>query len=107
MIKQLSSLSEEEFLASCQKLKGRRKLLEGYGDYVHKRLELYPQTSSAHMHDLLKEAFLTLLPSVRKRFTIMCSMCDRFMICLWKNGGDFQMVAELPFGQQAQVVFGF
>ena len=56
-VKQLLSLSEEEFLASCHKRKGRRKLLGGYEDFVHKRLVEYPQTSSAQMHDLLKEAF--------------------------------------------------
>lgn len=60
-VKQLLSLSEEEFLASSHKRKGRRKLLGGYEDFVHKRLELYPQTSSAQTHDLWKEAFSDLM----------------------------------------------
>lgn len=107
-VKQLLSLSEEEFLASCHKRKGRRKLLGGYEDFVHKRLELYPQTSSAQMHDLLKEAFTDFANVSQKTvYNYVLHVRSLYDLPLEEWGRDFQMVAELPYGQQAQVDFGF
>lgn len=107
-VKQLLSLSEEEFLASCHKRKGRRKLLGGYEDFVHKRLELYPQTSSAQMHDLLKEAFSDFATVSQKTvYNYVLHVRSLYDLPLEEWGRDFQMVAELPYGQQAQVDFGF
>lgn len=107
-VKQLLSLSEEEFLASCHKRKGRRKLLGGYEDFVHKRLELYPQTSSAQMHDLLKESFTDFATVSQKTvYNYVLHVRSLYDLPLEEWGRDFQMIAELPYGQQAQVDFGF
>jgi len=107
-VKQLLILSEEEFLASCHKRKGRRKLLGGYEDFVHKRLEVYPQTSSAQMHDLLKEAFTDFATVSQKTvYNYVLHVRSLYDLPLEEWGRDFQMVAELPYGQQAQVDFGF
>lgn len=107
-VKQLLSLSEEEFLASCYKRKGRRKLLGGYEDFVHKRLVDYPQTSSAQMHDLLKEAFTDFATVSQKTvYNYVLSVRSLYDLPLEESGRDFQMIVELPFGQQAQVDFGF
>lgn len=81
-VKQLLSLSEEEFLASCHKRKGRRKLLGGYEDFVHNRLVQYPQTSSAQMHDLLKEAFTDFATVSQKTvYNYVCYQYGHFMTC--------------------------
>lgn len=107
-VKQLLNLSEEEFLASCHKRKGRRKLLGGYEDFVHNRLNLYPQTSSAQMHDLLKEAFTDFATVSQKTvYNYVMWVRSLYDLPLEDWGRDFQMVAELPEGQQAQVDFGF
>ena len=107
-VKQLLSLSEEEFLASCYKRKGRRKLLGGYEDFVHKRLLDYPQTSAAQMHDLLKEAFTDFATVSQKTvYNYVLSVRSLYDLPLEASVRDFQMIAELPYGQQAQVDFGF
>lgn len=107
-VKQLLSLSEEEFLASCHKRKGRRKLLGGYEDFVHKRLVEYPQTSSAQMHDLLKEAFTDFATVSQKTvYNYVLSVRSLYELPSEEWSRDFQMIAELPYGQQAQVDFGF
>lgn len=107
-VKQLLSLSEEEFLASCHKRKGRRKLLGSYEDFVHKRLEQYPHTSSAQIHDLLKENFADFgTVSQKTVYNYVMYVRSLYDLPLEESGRDFQMVAELPYGQQAQVDFGF
>lgn len=98
-VKQLLSLSEEEFLASCYKRKDLRKLLGGYKDFVHNRLVQYPQTSSAQMHDILKEAF--------NDFATVSQKAVYNYVLSIRSFYGFQMIAELPYGQQAQVDFGF
>lgn len=107
-VKQLLNLSEEEFLASCHTRKGRRKLLGSYENFVRLRLEQYPHTSCAQLHDLLKENFTDFgTVSQKTVYNYVMSVRSLYDLPLEESGRDFQMVAELPYGEQAQVDFGF
>ena len=107
-VKQQLSLNQDEFLASCQGRKGRKKLLGDYEDFVRKRLEIYPDTSSAQIHDLLKEHFPDFgAVSPKTVYNYVLSVRALYDLPSEESVRDFQMVAETPYGAQAQVDFGF
>ena len=47
-------MSEEEFFEYQEVIKARTRELDAYEGFVKIKLEKYPQTSSAQMHDWLK-----------------------------------------------------
>lgn len=86
----------------------RKKHLDSYQGFVKDKLTHYPETSAAQMHDWLKEHHSD-FPQVSPKtvFNFVQSVRIRFNISKPENKREFEMVAELPYGKQAQVDFGF
>jgi len=106
--KRLLDLSEQEYLFAIEHIKGRKKSLEGYQEFVKDKLVQYPGTSAAQMHDWLKEhhdEFPT--TSQRTVFNFVQSVRTKFNIPKTEPLRDYATVAELSYGLQAQVDFGF
>ena len=54
-VKRHLSLDERTFTHNLEKGRTREKVLDRYEDFVREKLKLYPETSSAQLHDWLKE----------------------------------------------------
>jgi transposase len=106
--KRLLSQSEDEFERDLSTPKGRKKTLEEYTEFVRKKLESHSDTSASQMHDWLKEHHQD-FPSVSQKtiFNFVHSVRTRYNILKKEVVRDYTMVAELPYGVQGQVDFGF
>ena len=100
-------MTEEEFLAYQQYIKDRTRELDPYEGFVKIKLEKYPQTSAAQMHDWLKEHY-DHFPKVSPKTLYNFVMRVRQQHNIPKIGKqrDFCIVEELPYGKQAQVDSG-
>lgn len=100
-------MTEEEFLAYQQSIKDRTRELDPYEGFVKIKLEKYPQTSAAQMHDWLKEHY-DHFPKISPKTLYNFVMRVRQQHNIPKIGKqrDFCIVEELPYGKQAQVDFG-
>ena len=85
----------------------RNKILNPYENQVADWLTEYPETSTAQIHDWLKEHHDD-LPDVSTRtvFNFVMSVRQKYNIPYVPVGRDYSAVPELPFGLQAQVDFG-
>ncbi len=69
------SMSLEEYLVFLNKLKERSRLLDPYEDFVAQKLNVFPDTTAAQMHDWLKEHhvdFPQVSPKVSLRSDASC-----------------------------------
>lgn len=101
------SMSEADFDRSMDRQSARKRDLAPYEGFVKSRLGLYPDTSAAQMHDWLKEhheGFPAKSPKTIFNFVAYVRM--RYDLPKEKPVREFEMVEELPYGQQAQVDFG-
>jgi len=100
--------SVDEFEHELEHPTPRKKHLDSYQSFVKDKLTHYPETSSAQMHDWLKEHHRE-FPQVSPKtvFNFVQSVRIRFNIGKPENKRAFEMVQELPYGRQAQVDFGF
>ena len=101
------SMSEQGYEAFLLKSSERKKELAPYEDFVCDRLKLYPDTSSAQMHDWLKEnheAFPKLNP--KTVFNFVHFIRNKHNIPKLAAQRQMAVVEELPYGKQAQVDFG-
>jgi transposase len=101
------AMSEEDFIAFQESVKNRKKELAPYEGFVKIKLEKYPQTSAAQMHDWLKEHY-DHFPEVSSKTVYNFVMWVRQQHNIPKTGDhrDYCIVEELPYGKQAQVDFG-
>lgn len=106
-VKKYLSMSETEYEAFVSRQSERKKLLEPYEDFVRERLEQFRDTSAAQLHDWLKEHFAD-FPKVSPKtvFNFVCWIRDKHRLPFVAAQREYQMVAELPYGKQAQVDFG-
>ena len=94
----------EQFLTLvCQ----RSKSLEAYETFVFKQLSLYQDTSSAQIHDWLKENHPD-FPDVTQRtvYNFVMFVRQKHNIPVVSHYREFFPVQELPYGEQSQVDFG-
>ncbi len=106
-IRKYLSMNEQEYEAFLLKSSERKKELSPYEGFVHDRLKLHPDTSSAQMHDWLKEnheAFPTLNP--KTVFNFIHFIRNKHNIPKLVVQRQMAVVEELPYGKQAQVDFG-
>lgn len=107
-VKRILSMADdrqyEQYLQGCA---DKNKVLDPYETFVKSRLELYRDTSSAQMHDWLKEHF-TAFPAVSAKtvFNFVMAVRQKYQLPKTTAVRVYQMVPELPYGQQAQVDFG-
>jgi len=106
-VRKYLQMSEPEYLQFYENQKKRAKGLEPYTDFVHQRIEKYPLTSAAQIHDLLKEYF-TDFPNVTSKtvYNFTIGIRQTFHLPKTQNTRDFMPVAEPAYGAQAQVDFG-
>jgi len=100
-------MSEEEFLAFIEVQGSRQKLLASFESFVKIKLEKYPDTKAAQMHDWLKEhypGFPEVTPKTVYNFVMWVR--QRHNIPIPDPQREFCIVEELPWGQQAQADFG-
>jgi hypothetical protein len=75
---------------------------------VYAKLKLYPDTSAAQMHDWLKEHFRHLATvSPKTVFNFVAWVRQKYNLPKIPSARIYEMVAETPYGAQAQVDFGF
>src|SRR5690606_29185987 len=102
---QLSEMGFEELLL---KEKNRNRLLNPYEDFVRERLDRFPETSTAQMHDWLKELYPEFPDtSPRTVYNFVMYVRQKHSIPVEKPSRDYFPVPELPYGDQAQIDFGF
>lgn len=106
--KRLLSLNEEQYLKEQETPAGRKRSLELYQEFVKDKLLAHPATPAAQMHDWLKEHHQD-FPVVSQKtvFNFVHSVRGRYNIPKVEKQRDYACVAELAYGLQAQVDFGF
>ncbi len=106
-IRKYLSMSEADYEASLIKQGDRKKELDSYEEFIKERLVLYPDTSSAQMHDWLKECHHD-FPKINPKtiFNFIYSVRTKYHIPKLALKRQHQPVEELPYGKQAQVDFG-
>ncbi|PUV24121.1 hypothetical protein [Sphingobacterium athyrii] len=107
-VKKLLSKDDRSYQKELEAPSSKKKLLDPYRDFVREKLELYNYTSAAKMCDWLKE-YDSNFPQVSARtvFNLVQGIRMEYNIPKETTGRDFQMPPELPYGNQAQVDFGF
>ena len=85
----------------------RKKILSPYEDFVTGKLREYPETSTAQIHDWLKE-YHPDLPEVAPRtvFNFVMFIRQKYNIPFEPVTRSFFPVDEMAYGYQAQVDFG-
>ena len=100
-------MSEEEFLAHIEAQGNRQKLLSPFEGFVKIKLEQYPDTKAAQMHDWLKEHY-NHFPEVSPKtvYNFVMWVRQQHNIPMTGPQREYCIVEELPYGKQAQVDFG-
>ena len=107
-VKHYLSMSEVEFDLFISGQPERKKELQPCESFVHTKLKQYPDTSAAQMHDWLKEHFSHLKAvSPKTVFNFVVWVRQKYDLPKLPSGRVYEMVAETPYGAQAQVDFGF
>lgn len=107
-VKHYLSMSEGDFDLFISGQPERKKELQPCEDFVHSKLRLYPDTSAAQMHDWLKEHFSHLrVISPKTVFNFVVWVRQKYNLPKIPSARVYEMVAETPYGAQAQVDFGF
>ena len=107
-VKHYLSMSEAEFDLFISGQPERKKELQSCEGFVHAKLTLYPDTSAAQMHDWLKEHFSHLeAVSPKTVFNFVVWVRQKYNLPKIPSARVYEMVAETPYGAQAQVDFGF
>ena len=100
-------MAEQDFDLFMEKQSERKKDLFAYEGFIKSRLEKYPDTSSAQMHDWLKESFADFPSTTAKTvFNFVAWVRVKYSLPKLSQTRQYEIVEELPYGQQAQVDFG-
>lgn len=101
------SMSEEEYNLFLDKQSNRKKQLHPFEDFVKAKLEKYPDTSAAQVHDWLKEHYST-FPNVSPKtvYNFVMWVRQKYGIPKITVGREYFIVEETDYGKQAQVDFG-
>lgn len=107
-VKHYLSMSETDYDLFISGQPQRKKDLQFCESFVLGKLKLYPDTSAAQMHDWLKEHFSHLAAvSAKTVFNFVAWVRQKYNVPKIPSGRIYEMVAETPYGAQAQVDFGF
>lgn len=106
-IKSYLSMNMEEFNQFIESRSQRKRGLLPYESFVRARLEKYPDTPAAQMHDWLKESFPEFpQTATRTLFNFVIWVRQKYNLPQIKPSREYEMVEETPFGKQAQADFG-
>ena len=100
-------MSEEAYLDFIEAQSNRQKLLAPFEGFVKIKLEKYPDTNAAQMHDWLKE-YYTHFPEVSPKtvYNFVMWVRQQHKIPMTGPHREYSIVEELAYGRQAQVDFG-
>lgn len=106
-VRRYLSMSEEEYNLFLEKQSKRKRELQPYEDFVEAKLETYPETSAAQMHDWLKEHY-SAFPNVSPKtvYNFLMWVRQKYGIPKITVGREYSIVEEADYGKQAQVDFG-
>jgi transposase len=106
-VKKYLAMTEQEYGDFLSKQSERKKELLPYENFVKERLERFNDTSAAQMHDWLKEHYAD-LPKVDPKtvYNFVHWVRGKYNLPVLSVPRQYQVVEELPYGQQAQVDFG-
>ena len=101
---QMSEVGFDQFLLGCQY---RSKLLSSFESFVREKLDQFPETSSAQIHDWLREHYSD-LPHVTPRtvYSFVMFVRHKYNIPITTLSREYFPVEQLVYGEQAQVDFG-
>ncbi|MBC6491708.1 hypothetical protein BC349_11655 [Flavihumibacter stibioxidans] len=100
----MSEAAYEAFLIGKET---RSRLLGPYEDFVKIKLQAHPSVSAAQMHDWLKEHYPDFPHTPPKTvYNFVMFLRQKYNIPLEATTREYFVVAELPYGQQAQADFG-
>jgi hypothetical protein len=100
-------MSEDEFLAFQESHSNRQKLLAPFEGFVKIKLEKYPDTKAAQMHDWLKEHYDHFPEASPKTvYNFVMWVRQQHNIPMAGTRREYCIVEESPYGKQAQVDFG-
>jgi transposase len=106
-IKFYLSMNMEEFNQFIECKSQRKRGLLPYESFVRTRLEKYPDTPAAQMHDWLKENF-PVFPETATRtlFNFVIWVRQKYNLPQIKPSREYEVVEETSYGKQAQADFG-
>lgn len=106
-VRKLLSMSEQDFERTLLGAEQRTKTLTPYESFVRDKLKEYSDTSTAQIHDWLKESY-SKLPIVSPRcvYNFVMFVRQKYNIPMVHLTREYFPVEELAFGDQAQVDFG-
>lgn len=106
-IKTYLSMDLDEFNKFIESKSQRKRGLLPYESFVRTRLEKYPDTPAAQMHDWLKESFPEFpYTAIRTLFNFVMWVRQKYNLPQTRPSREYEMVEELPYGKQAQADFG-
>lgn len=99
-------MTDDNYFEYYEKTREREKIMDPYKDFVVKRLEEYPEINSAIIYDHLRETYENFEPSYRTVRLYVSNLREELGIPSSVKVRQYEEVAELPFGFQAQVDMG-
>lgn len=106
-VRKYLSMTEPGFDKFLENQSERKRDLLPYESFVKSKLVKYPDTSSAQMHDWLKESYPDFpLKSAKTIFNFVSWLRIKYHIPKISPTREYEIVDVLPYGQQAQVDFG-
>lgn len=107
-VRKYLNMSLEEYERYAERYGHKPRMLEEYKDFIADKLRSFPDTSTAQMHDWLKETY-PFFPDVCPRTvynTVMEVRAEANIPKVSVTGRDYHVLPESPSGQYAQVDFG-
>jgi transposase len=106
-VSRYASMTEAAYEAFLISKETRTRLLSPYEDFVKSKLQAHPSVSAAQMHDWLKEHYPAFPDTPPKTvYNFVMALRRKYDIPLESAVREYFVVAELPYGQQAQADFG-
>ena len=101
------NMSEEEYEQYLLRSSNRKKILSTYESFVANKLSIFQDTSTAQIHDWLKEAHADFQEvSPRTVYNFVMFVRQKHNIPFVPTTREYFPIEELPYGEQAQVDFG-
>ncbi len=106
-VKKYLLMTEEDYEKHLLKGQYRSKVLSPYETFVREKLDQYPETSAAQIHDWLKE-YHPGFPHTDPRtvYNFVMFVRQKHNIPIIKVSREYFPIEELPYGEQAQIDFG-
>ncbi len=106
-VRKYAGMSEAEYETFLLGKESRKRLLSPYEAFVRAKLQAHPSVKAAQLHDWLKEHYadFPLLPP-KTVYNFVMHLRQKYNIPQEEAIREYFVVAELPYGQQAQADFG-